>query len=521
MKRRKLSFLGLVVVAAILIGVVILRTPGTEKEERTAHILPEVEEQVERSALKEPVEHKHVAYKMGETGEISVREEATEEVAPEVKAQIERLSSRDPAERRDAARKLGELGEKAAPAIPYLIEALADGRPSGVVEWVRSKLTRRYDPDIYVGLEARLALEKIGEPAVEPLISALGDRHWLVRRRAAVILGTIGDTRAVEPLLAVVERRSDLFFLGEAIQALGKIGDPRAVEPLIDVLQDERSGVRRTAATALGEIGDVRAVEPLIATLRDPGEGLGGGGLLVSMAMEALGRIRDSRAIEPLTDALESENPFVRFSAKEALMQVLDSRVTGPLTAAVVDGDWLGHEAPPLLETHPQEMASLLGIPESELMEMLSADAAINYEDVQFPFQRNVMWSLVTALFVQEGERAIEPLIACLGDEDPKVQERATIALSGILTTTRDARVAELMVAALGDTNETVRMWAVSVLKWTSGQDFGRDPATWREWWEENRDTFLEKGAEAPFDAGGTASVQINAIGGPSSPEDS
>lgn len=41
------------------------------------------------------------------------------------------------------------------------------------------------------------------------------------------------------------------------------------VEPLIQALKDERWDVRRKAAWALGNIGDFRAIEPLIQALRD------------------------------------------------------------------------------------------------------------------------------------------------------------------------------------------------------------------------------------------------------------
>jgi HEAT repeat protein len=47
-----------------------------------------------------------------------------------------------------------------------------------------------------------------------------------------------------------------------AAEALGQIGDTSAVEPLIAALRDASLGVRRAAADALGQIGDRRALEP-------------------------------------------------------------------------------------------------------------------------------------------------------------------------------------------------------------------------------------------------------------------
>ena len=52
-----------------------------------------------------------------------------------------------------------------------------------------------------------------------------------------------------------------------AAVALATIGDPRAVEPLIAALRDPEYEVREAAAAALGTFG-ARAVEPLIAALK-------------------------------------------------------------------------------------------------------------------------------------------------------------------------------------------------------------------------------------------------------------
>ena len=50
---------------------------------------------------------------------------------------------------------------------------------------------------------------------------------------------------------------------------IGNVSLPRAIEPLIAALKDKDWSVRRAAAEALGEIGDPRAVEPLIVVLKD------------------------------------------------------------------------------------------------------------------------------------------------------------------------------------------------------------------------------------------------------------
>ena len=89
---------------------------------------------------------------------------------------------------------------------------------------------------------------------VDILIQRLKDKNEGVRRMAAVALGEIKDTRAVEPLIAAL-KDNDRSVRWNAAGALGKISDTRAVEPLIAALKDDDIGVRREAAGALEKIG--------------------------------------------------------------------------------------------------------------------------------------------------------------------------------------------------------------------------------------------------------------------------
>ena len=89
---------------------------------------------------------------------------------------------------------------------------------------------------------------------VDMLIQRLKDKNEGVRRMAAVALGEIKDTRAVEPLIAAL-KDNDRSVRWSAAEALGNIKDARAVEPLIAALKDDDIGVRREAAGALEKIG--------------------------------------------------------------------------------------------------------------------------------------------------------------------------------------------------------------------------------------------------------------------------
>jgi HEAT repeat protein len=112
------------------------------------------------------------------------------------------------------------------------------------------------DPDEDVGLYAIDRLTRLGAPAVEPLLAVVvnlrpGENNPSILSvhkswpEAVLVLGQIGDPRAVEPLLAVFHdlsasgwpngwgRRAIL------VKTLGRIGDPRALTVLEDVAAND------------------------------------------------------------------------------------------------------------------------------------------------------------------------------------------------------------------------------------------------------------------------------------------
>ena len=184
------------------------------------------------------------------------KENILPDVAIEIEEKIKELYSWNPLKRRNAVVQRGQMNARAIPAIPFLISVLDDRIWLG---WLG--LTRTNE-------EAAKALVRIGEPAVEPLISSLKGTNWRIRVRAALALGEIKDSRAAEPLLAIL-KDEDHIIRASAVMALAKIIDPSAMEPLIAALKDKSKRIRRRAAVALGGIKDYRAIEPLIAALKD------------------------------------------------------------------------------------------------------------------------------------------------------------------------------------------------------------------------------------------------------------
>lgn len=228
------------------------------------------------------------------------------------------LGDEDPDVRRASATVLGQL--KDTRAVKPLIQALS----------YRDVLEK-----------AEMTLRTIGQPAVEPLVQALKDKHGYVRREAARILNYWLDWKprdnaeTVAYLLA--ERNSD------ELARLGK----QAVELLIEALNHEDQDVRGDAAETLGKIKDPRAIEPLIKALEDDycevgyhevtGEHFRYYPVRLD-AMEALGKIGQP-ALEPLIKTLNHQDRDVRVIVVEALGMIGGARAVKALTRALEDKD--------------------------------------------------------------------------------------------------------------------------------------------------------------------------------------
>lgn len=103
--------------------------------------------------------------------------------------------------------------------------------------------------------EARLqAIERHaargGPQAVAPLIKALEDNDFQIRKLAALALGEIGDMRAIEPLINALADFS--FYVRSAVvEALGKRPDTHSVMPLFIAMGDKHTEVGEQAARSL------------------------------------------------------------------------------------------------------------------------------------------------------------------------------------------------------------------------------------------------------------------------------
>jgi HEAT repeat protein len=134
-----------------------------------------------------------------------------------------------------AGEALGRIGGPAA--TEALLAALADPQPTA--RW-----------HVAMG-----ALERMGEPAVAPLVAMLDSQDAHARRNAAQGLGWIGSSSATEALVHAVRKDGDATVRGQAAWALGEIGDPAARRALERAqLRDPAVEVQMAAEWALSRV---------------------------------------------------------------------------------------------------------------------------------------------------------------------------------------------------------------------------------------------------------------------------
>ena len=112
-------------------------------------------------------------------------------------------------------------------------------------------------------------LAEIGAPAVDPLCEALGDRRVTVRRVAARALCSIGDPRALRPIMRVLFAGD--YWLDPALLRGGRVLQiPGVREELLRIVRDGPDAHRYWAIEALGRAtGDEEAYDALARMYRD------------------------------------------------------------------------------------------------------------------------------------------------------------------------------------------------------------------------------------------------------------
>ncbi len=213
------------------------------------------------------------------------------------------------------------------------------------------------------------------EPA-RPLLAALGDESWRVRRAAVAGLARRAAPDAIAALLASVrENHHNLAVLNSALQVLA-MSDVDTLSPLVEFLEGEDADLRIQAALALGEQRDERAVDALVGALED--EDLN----VRYHAVEALGKLRAAEAADALAGVAETRDFFLAFPALDALKQIGDARVV-PRVLPLLEDELLREAAAELLGVLGDEgavapLAALLNTPDAPTLAAARALGALH-----------------------------------------------------------------------------------------------------------------------------------------------
>ncbi len=412
--------------------------------------------------------------------------------------------------RRNAARLMGELDlpDTVRSILARFVEADADVRRwlvfalgfvvkeasvSALVEFLKRE-------DLEVDeLEVARSLKRIPlKSVVEKLLEEISTASARARRRMALALGVIGDTRAVPKLSELVSDADEQVRMA-ALEALGRIGslmsfeavasgvkDPsenvrrtavsvlasmphdKAVGVLGEALHDRSSQVRVEAARALSSMGGERVVPVLIAGLRDDSSEVR------CSIVVTLGKIGDKRAVEPLIQMLKDISPEVRRAAVEALGRIGDPSCVLPLLEAMDDDDlWVKTEAAKTLRALAPTVPKALVDAFAVAGERIRANVVEVLARVQTPqlFQLLLRGLRHRSKYMRAGcaevlgrwgdKRAVVPLIGLLSDRDFEVREKAAVALGRI----GDISATLALKQAQKDQNRSVRLAAAEALR--------------------------------------------------------
>jgi HEAT repeat protein len=159
-------------------------------------------------------------------------------------------------------REVAMSGQRAAGAAGLAALLVLGCRSQPPAPDVHQLITQLKSSDRGQSGEASLALIRIGEPAVPPLVEMLQSEDPRLRKTAATTLYGFGAKgRAAVPALAPLLEDPDRSLRLSAAMALDNMGPAaaEAVPALIHALGDRDGEVRQWSAKALGHIGPAAA----------------------------------------------------------------------------------------------------------------------------------------------------------------------------------------------------------------------------------------------------------------------
>ncbi|MDB4969437.1 MAG: lyase HEAT-like repeat protein [Myxococcales bacterium] len=308
-------------------------------------------------------------------------------------------------------------------------------------------------PDDNVGVSAIEALGRVGGGAGLETVAKILERGNFFRSFPAIeVLGGSGDRRAVEPLLAALDKP---LFAGEAVRALGHVGDERAVPALTALLRNGDDAFVRAAALGLVELqqrqheqlGAADAVERALEeyesrelagqrlrhclTAADPSEQVA--------ICQVLGWLRSEEALPALFALLLDEGPVA--AAAVVVLQRFGRAIDPQLRVALAAGS-------------SAERTRLLPLVAGRGAGLEEVTACLADPDA------SVRAAACDALARTGDPTPVAQLFQLLDDADPRVAQAATAAIQSL----GSAETEKLALAASGSNRPAVRRAALRVI---------------------------------------------------------
>lgn len=330
------------------------------------------------------------------------------------------------------------------------------------------------------------AFVRCGASAVPLLVEQLGATDRETKQAAIVTLGRIGDRRAVEPLIALLEERDPDLCVTIA-SALARLGDQRAFEPLLPLLADKDVAVRQAVVGALNSIGHpgmaarisdmldgpdallresavkiagyfgyAECADALIARCSDGDESVR------AAAIEHLPYFDDPRAMQIFASVFDKDTSRARAAAAKALGSVQGAQAQQLLRKAAGDVDpWVRYFAASSIGRHADNGAlDVLGA-------LATADAA-----------PHVRIAAIDAIGGIGGDRALAILAPLVADESDvglaAIRASGAIRSEQSVSVLREAlrsRDADRRAAAADAIAACSGAEAIELLQWTASSD--------------------------------------------------
>lgn len=171
--------------------------------------------------------------------------------------------------------------------------------------------------------ERRRAVARIVElppsQRVAPLLSALGDADWRVRKEAVGLTAELGpEPELLSALAGVFAPGDNVGLRNAAVEALGAFGS-FAVETLASRLPHFDADGRKLSIEALGRSGDAAALDVLAPLVGDPDANVR---IAALEALGAIGVTRVDEARELLVTRLDASRPLETLAALESLAMI-------------------------------------------------------------------------------------------------------------------------------------------------------------------------------------------------------